>query len=33
MKNDLINRTKEFAIDCWNFCFKVPKSKEINSSF
>jgi four helix bundle protein len=31
MKNELINRTKQFAIDCWNFCFKVPKSREYNA--
>ena len=31
MKNELINRTKRFALDCWNFCFKVPKSREYNA--
>ena len=31
MKNELIDRTKQFALDCWNFCFKVPKSKEYNA--
>ena len=31
MKNELINRTKRFAIDCWKFCSKVPKSREFNA--
>lgn len=31
MKNELILRTKRFALDCWNFCFKVPKSREYNA--
>lgn len=31
MKNELINRTKLFALDCWKFCFKVPKSREYNA--
>ena len=31
MKNELISRTKQFALDCWNFCFKVPKSREYNA--
>jgi len=31
MKNNLINRTKRFALDCWHFCFKVPKSREYNA--
>lgn len=31
MKNELINRTKLFALDCWRFCFKVPKSREYNA--
>ncbi|MDD7885785.1 four helix bundle protein [Flavivirga sp. 57AJ16] len=26
MKNELLNRTKKFALDCWHFCFKIPKS-------
>ncbi|WP_194767532.1 four helix bundle protein [Tamlana sp. I1] len=30
MKNELILRTKQFALDCWTFCFKVPKSREYN---
>ena len=28
MKNELINRTKLFALDSWKFCFKIPKSEE-----
>lgn len=31
MKNELILRTKRFALDCWHFCFKVPKSREYNA--
>lgn len=31
MKNELIARTKRFALDCWHFCFKVPKSREYNA--
>ncbi|WP_111307112.1 four helix bundle protein [Confluentibacter sediminis] len=31
MKNELIYRTKQFALDCWQFCFKVPKSREYNA--
>ncbi|XCF05064.1 four helix bundle protein [Tamlana crocina] len=31
MKNQLIERTKRFALDCWTFCFKVPKSREYNA--
>lgn len=31
MKNELIGRTKRFALDCWHFCFKVPKSREYNA--
>jgi four helix bundle protein len=31
MKNELIQRTKQFALDCWKFCFKVPKSREYNA--
>lgn len=31
MKNELINRTKLFALDCWKLCFKVPKSREYNA--
>ncbi|MEM9680046.1 MAG: four helix bundle protein [Bacteroidota bacterium] len=31
MKNELLHRTKQFALDCWDFCFKVPKSREYNA--
>jgi four helix bundle protein len=31
MKNELIARTKQFALNCWKFCFKVPKSREYNA--
>lgn len=31
MKNSLLERTKQFALDCWHFCFKVPKSREYNA--
>ena len=31
MKNDLKDRTKKFAIDCWEFCSRVPKSREYNA--
>jgi four helix bundle protein len=31
MKNEIIQRTKQFALDCWKFCFKVPKSREYNA--
>lgn len=31
MKNELLDRTKRFALDCWLFCFKVPKSREYNA--
>ena len=31
MKNELLNRTKRFALDCWHLCFKVPKSREYNA--
>jgi four helix bundle protein len=31
MKNELIERTKRFGINCWHFCFKVPKSREYNA--
>ncbi|MDO5980534.1 four helix bundle protein [Flavivirga spongiicola] len=31
MKNELLNRTKKFALDCWHFCFKIPKSREYNA--
>ncbi|MUP45574.1 four helix bundle protein [Gramella sp. BOM4] len=28
---DLKERTKQFAIDCWRFCSKVPNSREFNA--
>ena len=31
MKNELLERTKPFALNCWQFCFKVPKSREFNA--
>jgi four helix bundle protein len=31
MKNEMLSRTKAFAIDCWKFCKKVPKSREYNA--
>ncbi|HEX9599899.1 MAG TPA: four helix bundle protein [Mariniflexile sp.] len=31
MKNELIERTKRFGINCWHLCFKVPKSREYNA--
>lgn len=31
MKNEIITRTKKFAIDCWKFCGKIPKSREYNA--
>lgn len=31
MKNQIIFRTKQFALECWKFCFKVPKSREYNA--
>ena len=31
MKNEIINRTKRFAIECWKFCEKMPKSREYNA--
>lgn len=31
MKNELLVRTKRFGINCWHFCFKVPKSREYNA--
>lgn len=31
MKNELLNRTKQFGLDCWHFCFKIPKSREYNA--
>lgn len=31
MKKEILQRTKRFAIDCWNFCTNVPKSREYNA--
>ena len=31
MKNDILKRTKDFAINCWKFCEKMPKSREYNA--
>lgn len=31
MKNEMLRRTKQLAIDCWHFCSKVPKSREFNA--
>lgn len=31
MSNELKNRTKRFAIDCWHLCAKIPKSREYDS--
>ena len=31
MKEEMLRRTKRFAIDCWSFCSKVPKSREYNA--
>ena len=31
MKNELIERTKKFALDCWKLCSKIPKSREFNA--
>jgi len=31
LKNQIILRTKNFTLDCWKFCFKVPKSREYNA--
>lgn len=31
MKNNLLDRTKKVALDCWHFCFMVPKSREYNA--
>ncbi|UZH55028.1 four helix bundle protein [Salinimicrobium tongyeongense] len=28
---DLKLRTKEFAVDCWKFCHKIPHSREYNA--
>ncbi|MBA3987384.1 MAG: four helix bundle protein [Flavobacteriales bacterium] len=31
MRNDLKDRTKKFAIDCWILCSKLPKTREFNA--
>ena len=31
MKNEILRRTKTFAIDCWKFCERVPKTREYNA--
>lgn len=31
MKQDLKVRTKQFAIDVWNLCSKLPQSREYNN--
>ena len=31
MKNELISRTKKFALDCWKLCSNIPKSREFNA--
>lgn len=31
MKNEMLRRTKQFAIDCLHFCSKVPNSREFNA--
>lgn len=31
MKEKMLKRTKQFAIDCWLFCSKIPKSREFNA--
>ncbi len=31
MKQELKNRTKKYAIDCWNLCAKFPVSREYNA--
>lgn len=28
---DLKSRTKKFAVDCWRFCAKLPKSREFDA--
>jgi len=30
-KNDLIERTRKFAVDCWILCSKLPKTREYNA--
>ena len=31
MKEIMLKRTKKFAIDCWTFCSKLPKTREYNA--
>lgn len=31
MKHEMIKRTKQFAIDVWRLCSKLPHSREYNS--
>ena len=31
MKNDLIGRTKRFALDCWFLCDKFPNNRGFNA--
>ena len=31
MKDQLKNRTKKFAIDCWKLCGKIPVSREFDA--
>ena len=31
MKHEMIRRTKQFAIDVWRLCSKLPRSREFNS--
>lgn len=31
MKNIMLNRTKQFSLDCWFLCSKLPKSREYNA--
>ena len=31
MKNDLVDRTRKFAIDCMVLCSKLPKTREYNA--
>src|SRR5690606_20446693 len=30
-ENDLVDRTKKFAIDCWHLCDKLPNSRGFNA--
>ncbi len=31
MKKNMLNRTKQFSLDCWFLCSKLPKSREYNA--